>query len=265
MFKKKNICIAILLISNSCTLYLLYTTHQETLSYKENRKYDSLKDEYEDEAAMQEALKQIILSLYKDTFKNCGARISLSERSPSSGTPPHDMACLIAGKLDVIWATLEDVKSYAKQEFNYFKQAAKAECIKEINGLSFRPEGEKKALMLAKYLLLNKLEKKPFNHYLNGLLLGYAITDITFFYQRGSFYNHLQSNVKPKIPISYAAFSPALKQKFDTFVQQTWNKSQQQEFKQEKQEALGWIQEQEQYSIEELYKQIDELKKKEAK
>ncbi len=50
MLKKKNLCIALLLISNSCTLYLLYTTRQETLSYQENRKYDSLKDEYKDEA-----------------------------------------------------------------------------------------------------------------------------------------------------------------------------------------------------------------------
>ncbi len=263
MFKKKNICI-ILLISNSCTLYLLYTTHQETLSYQENRKYNSLKNQYEDEAAMQEDLKEHIISKYKDILPYCGARVSMSEHGTIKDMPMHTMACLLAGKRNIIWNSMQDLKDYLTSEFLYelvaFEQTAKAEDIHEFEGVSFRPNEERNALLFVKFNLLKQHGLIKSNDYMHGHLLGYPDKDIAFFYQRSAFRKQID-----ELPFTYPEFSSELKKKFDAFVKQEWADSQQQEFEQEKQEALAWIQEQEQYSIEELYKQIDELKKAEHK
>ncbi len=264
MLRKKNICIAILLISNSCTLYLLYTTHQETLSYEKNRIYNSLKDQYEDEAAMQEALKEHIVSEYKDILPYCGARVSVSERGRYKDSAMHNMACLLAGKRDIIWRSMQDLKDVLTSDFLYdlvaFEQTAKADNIREFEGVSFRPNEEQNALLLVKLNLLEEQGLLEYNDYTTGYLLGYADEDMAFYHQRWDFHKQVD-----ELPFTYPEFSPELKRKFDTFVQQTWNKSQQQKFEQDKQEALAWIQKQKQYSIEELYKQIDELKKKETK
>jgi len=261
MLRKKNICIAVLLISNSYTLYLLYTTHQETLSYEKNRIYNSLKDQYEDEAAMQEDFKEYIISKYKDILPYCGAAASMSERGTIEDIPIHNMACLLAGKRDIIWNFMQDLKNRRTHEFLYeliaLEQTAKAEDIREFEGVSFRPNEERNALLFVKFDLLKQYGLIQANRYMQGHLLGYPDKDIAFFYQRSAF--RKQINELP--PSIYPEFSPELKRKFDTFVQQTWSKSQQQKFEQKKQETLAWIQEQEQYSIEELYKQIDELKK----
>ncbi len=261
MLGKKNICIAILLVSNSCTLYLLYTTRQETLSYKENRIYNSLKDQYKDEAAMQEDLKERIISKYKDILPYCGAGVSMSERGTIKDIPIHTMACLLAGKRDIIWRSMQDLKDVLTSDFLYdlvaFEQTAKAEYIREFEGVSFRPNEERNALLLVKLNLLEEQGLIQLNDYTPGYLLGYADEDMAFFHQRWNFRKQVEeqphlTQVAEQPPWTYPEFSPKLKQKFDTFVQQTWNISQQQEFEQEKQEALAWIHEQEHYSIEDL-------------
>ncbi len=269
MFKKKNICITIicitiLLISNSYTLYLLYTTQQETFSYEENRIYKSLKDDYKDEAAMQEALKEHIVSKYKDILPYCGAAVSMSERGTIEDTPIHTMACLLAGKRNIIWDSMQNLKKDLTHDFLYelvaFKQVAQSEGIREFEGVSFRPNEERNALLLVKFELLDQHGLLQHNDYMQGHLLGYPDKDIAFFHQRSAFREQVGG-----LPFTYPELSPELKQEFDTFVQQTWNKSQQQEFEQDKQEALAWIQEQKQYSIEELRKQIGKLKKADHK
>ena len=287
MFNKKNICITILLISNSCTLYLLYTTYQETLYCEEKQIYKSLKDNYEDEeglnlknpeqakehiilkykdeAAMQEALKEHIISKYKDILPYCGAAISMSERGTIKDTPVHNMACLLAGKRNIIWDTMQAAKNSLTYDFLYelvaFEQAAQGEGIREFEGVSFRPNEERNALLLVKFDLLDQPGLLQDNNYIQGHLLGYPDKDIAFIRQRSAF----RKQIDELPPSTYPEFSPEMKKKFDIFVQQTWSKSQQQEFEQDKQEALAWIQEQKHYSIEELRKQIGKLKKAKRK
>ncbi len=261
MFNKKNIYITILLISNSCTLYLLYTTHHKTFSYEESQVYRSLKDDFKDKADMQKSLKNHIVSKYKDILPYCGARVSMSERGTIKDMPMHTMACLLAGKRNIIWDSMQGLKKKLTYDFLYellaFEQAVQGEDIREFEGVSFRPNEERNALLLVKFYLLEQYGLIQVNHYMQGHLLSYPDKDIAFFRQRWDF----NKQIDELSPFTYPEFSPELKQKFDIFVQKTWNNSQQQEFEQDKQKALAWIHEQKHYSIEELRKQIGELKK----
>ena len=268
MFNKKNIYIAILLISSSCALYLFHSNHQnalyDALYHEEKQIYNSLKDQYKDKATMQEALKEYIVSKYKDILPYCGAAVSMSERGTIEDIPMHSMACLLSGKRDIIWDSMQGLKKQLTYNFLTeliaFEQAIQGEGIREFEGVSFRPNEERNALLLVKFELLDQHGLLQHNDYMQGHLLGYPDKDIAFFHQRSAFREQVGG-----LPFTYPELSPELKQEFDTFVQQTWNKSQQQEFEQDKQEALAWIQEQKQYSIEELRKQIGKLKKSKRK
>ena len=65
-----------------------------------------------------------------------------------------------------------------------FEEAAQKESIREFKGFSFRPEGERNALL---FILQNYKEPKYENDYLRGILLEYPLADIEFFYQRFGF------------------------------------------------------------------------------
>jgi len=269
MFNKKNIYIAVLLISSSCALYLFHSNHQnalyDALYHEEKQIYNSLKNQYKDKATMQEALKEYIVSKYKDILPYCGAAVSMSERGTIEDTPIHTMACLLSGKRDIIWDSMQGLKKELTYKFLTeliaFEQAIQGEGICEFEGVSFRPNEEQNALLLVKFDLLVQHGLLQHNDYMQGHLLGYPDKDIAFFHQRWDFRKQIDEIPPP----TYPEFSPEMKKKFDTFVQQTWSNSQQQEFEQDKQEALAWIHEQKQYSTEELRKQIGKLKKSKRK
>ncbi len=214
-----------------------------------------------DKAELQESLKEHIISIFKDILPYCGAAVSMSERGTIEDNPVHNMACLLAGKRNIIWHSMQDLKDWVLYLLLAFEQVAQSEGIREFEGVSFRPNEERNALLLVKYSLLAQHSLLQGNNYMQGHLLGYPDKDIAFFHQRWDF----SEQIDELPPFTYPEFSPELKQKFDTFVQQTWNKSQQQEFEEDKQKALSWISEQQHSSIEELRKQIRELKKSKHK
>jgi hypothetical protein len=109
-----------------------------------------------------------------------------------SGTSDADMACLIAGRRDIIWGDSASVRDSLLERVDAFRITAKAEGIKELDGVSYRPEGERKALLFIKHNLIEQIENK-YNSYLTGLLLGYDVQDIEFFFRRGRFADRFDS------------------------------------------------------------------------
>jgi hypothetical protein len=258
----KEIIIVLLTISNLSLLYLHY------------RKYTtdcfSTFKHVEDVADMQSyrniaIMKQLLLETYDATKKSCGAAVSMHERNNLAGTSVLDMACLIAGNRDLIWVTMDRVKTDLYAQYVMFQAVAQAEGIREFEGVSFRPSGERNALLFVKAWLATQKEIKQHgaNSYLLGLLLGYDTDDIAFFYQRSSFLDHAAPTAIP--PFTYPEFSAELKQQFKHYLEHEWiNSGDRDAFQEDKRYALEWIEDQSHYSIGELYKHIEELKEHHA-
>lgn len=254
----KDIIIFLLAISNLFLLYYLYK-NSHTDCFPENA--DVSRISYLDIAAM----KQRLLKIYDASTTSCGATVSLQKRNKFAGTDIFDMACLLAGNRDVIWVTMDTVKDDLYNQFLMFKAVAQAEGIREFEGVSFRPSGERNAVLFTKAWLTMRTSHKQSGEvqqigasYLVGLLLGYDTADIEFFYQRRNFLGHVPDN---DVPSTYPVFSDELKQQFSQFLKSEWISSgAQSEFEEDKEQALNWIKEQSQYSIEQLHEQIRELK-----
>lgn len=211
-------------------------------------------------------MKQRLLETYDATQHSCGAAVSLHKRNNLAGTDLLDMACLIAGNRDVIWVTMDTVKADLDNQCLMFKAVAQAEGIREFEGVSFRPSGERNAVLFTKAWLTMRTSHKLSGEvqqigasYLLGLLLGYDTHDIAFFYQRSDFMGHLPNDVMP--PFTYPEFSDELKQQFSQYLEHEWISSGRRDrFEDDKQQALKWVEDQSQYSIEQLYEQIKKLK-----
>ena len=259
----KNVIIAFLLISNIFCMILMYKLAYGPINLdtiESNRIFDPIRKHALDKDASQEG--KPLFSLYNTSYTNCGAAVSLSERNGFGGAPVLDMACLLAGKREVIWETLQSVKNFLFQQLFSFVLATEEEHIREINGISFRPEGERKALLLAKFILMKDHGNIERNDYLIGILLGYEVDDILFFYKRSFYLDYLyENNKETDIPYSYATFSPELKKQFESFIIHNWiNSEEQSKFELDKKNAKEWIEEHKKYSIDQLYKQIEEQK-----
>ena len=253
----KNLIIAALLMSNAATLFVIYQYRDGfVLSHQLKRAHAR---EGSDEEERERESKDYILHYYADALATCGAAVTVGPVSSLVGTSEWDMACLIAGKRDVIWVDLEDVAESLLRQIAAFKSAVKAEHIRQLGKISFRPEGERKALLFAKHRL-NELVHYAYNSYLTGLLLGYDPRDIEFFEQRGGFFDRMNDNEMP--PFHYAKFSDDLKREFQDYLKTEWiTLGRRDRLEQNKQNAFKWLAEQEVYSIDELYQQIAELKK----
>lgn len=259
----KNLIIAALIMSNAATLFLIYQNRNGFAISRQLMCMYSLNDSDEvDHAAV---FREYILTLYADAIASCGAAVSVQKQSSFSGTPAADMACLLAGKRTVIWETLQNVNIDLENQYEMFEMLAKSEGIREIHCVSFSQEGERNALLLTKAELTRDVDDEinsGINPYLFGLLLGYDLKDIEFYFQRSRFMAENEGDV----PFSYAAFSKELKNQFDSFVQLDWLQSGGiADFEKDKIDALQWIKDQEVYSIDDLYKQIDELKKESSR
>jgi hypothetical protein len=206
--------------------------------------------------------KEALINDYNPTGKICGAAVSLSKRGSFSGTPRLDMVCLIQGSRTVIWETLHDVKTELMSEYHAFEKLAEAENIQELDGLSYRPEGKRNALLFIKQRLLYK-SGDLYNDFLQGYLLGYDKKDIEFFYQRWEFMKKNEDT--PLIPGSYTDFSPDLKKEFENFKKSEWPVSKDHsKYELDKKNALDWLDENKALSSDQLYQQIQELKKNKA-
>jgi len=210
-------------------------------------------------AALQDEPEYYVTRYYNTSPQHCGTTISLSARDRTSGTPELDLACLISGSRNIAWITLEEVTDKLDFLKNEFEKSAQSENIREFKGVSFRPEGERNALLL---ILLNLQKHEYENDYLRGLLLEYPIADIEFFYQRPEFHSYLHQLDKATDNMlwTYPEFSDEQKQLFNTFIKNVWIGSEEyQRFAKDKEAAHTWIEEQRKHSIEQLYKQITEL------
>ena len=102
------------------------------------------------------------------------------------------------------------------------------------------------------------------NDFLQGDLLGYDKKDIEFFYQRWEFrQQQKEKNEKDlAIPTSYPEFSPELKKQFENFKKYEWPQSKRfSSYELDKKKAVDWIEENREFSDDQLYQQIQELKK----
>lgn len=210
-----------------------------------------------------QVLKEGLVKNYNPDDQNCGAAVSLSKRSNFSGTARLDMVCLIQGSRTIAWRTLQEVKNELIDEYNTFEQLEKAENIQELDGVSYRPEGKRNALLFVKRQLLTEDKDSP-NKFLQGLLLGYDQKDIEFFYQRGEFRQQLKEKNENDsfVPTSYTEFSPELKNKFENFKKSEWPLSQNHSrYELDKTKAIEWLEENKVFSDDQLYQQIQELKK----
>ena len=252
----KSLIITVLALSNLFTLLVLYQ-YREGFELVRRFKYISSSGSLTPEERGRESV-DYLLKQYADAIISCGAAVAVGPVSSLAGTAEWDMACLIAGKRDVVWLTFTDVEDSLFYQISAFKNAIKAEGIQTIDKFSFRAAGERRALLLAKYDILKRIELN-YNSYLLGLLLGYEVSDIEFFDQRNAF-SAIFSN-DTELPFSYAKFSDEMKKQFQEYLKNEWITSGAHDrFETDKFEANTWIAEQEQYSNEQLYQQIDELK-----
>lgn len=216
---------------------------------------------------MLDTLKEGLMKQYNISKATCGGAISLSKRNNFAGTSRLDMACLLQGYRSVIWETLQDVKSELLNEYALFEQLAKAENIQEIDGVLYRPEGKRNALLFVKRRLLDKKSDSLANHFLQGHLLGYDEKDIEFFYQRWAFRIDLQENKKIEgdyyVPGSFTEFSLELKKQFDSYLKDEWpNSKDHMRYEYDKKNAAEFIEENKKFSDEQLCQQIKELKRR---
>lgn len=247
--------IGLLLASNIIMLSVIFY-HRDAFAAAFQRKHTLIVEKpHEDESGKR--AKDFILDYYADVLAACGAAVKVGKTSSMAGTPEFDMACLIAGKRDVVRETLSSVEASLLNLMIFFKEAVNAEGIMQLGDrISFRPEGERKALLLFKHDLATQI--KGFgNAYLIGILLGYDLQDINFFYQRGDFMGAFDR----ELPFSYAEFSEELKKEFQHYLKTAWiENGKRDRFEQDKKDAYRWLAEQEAYSTQELHKQIAELK-----
>ncbi len=264
---KKNMLIISLLITNFVTAILLYnSTKQDLFTLIKNKVDLELQNASKTKKNNAFHDKEEILNFYKPLEAHCGAAVSVAKQSRFAGTPMMDMACLIADKRKIIWTSTQDVADMLIKQILSFVYASKFENIKEIHGISYRPEGKRDALLFAKLNLIENTKNNPqyFGDYLIGTLLGYAPADITFFYQRWTFFSSLLKKENPsiKIPSSYANFSPELKKRFDAFIEQSWpNSEDRKRYLADITEANDWLKEQSAYSEKDLLEQITALEK----
>ncbi len=220
----------------------------------------------------QKEKSDLITRFYNTSKERCGAAVSLSPRDGTAGSAALEFACLIDGFRKIVWtAPDEKLLDSVKAEFAYlikeFEQAAQREGIQLFKGVSFRPEGEQDALLFILYGLQN-----PFgislNPYADGVLLGYSLADIEFYYQREEFWaylKHISKNADLGYPMTYSEFSDEQKKLFDIFVKEHWiGSTGHQHFEQDKAEADRWLQEYRTHTIEQLYQEIAELEQQKA-
>lgn len=256
----KNLTIGFLAITNILCLFII--VGKKTNGIQSNKTNDIFTTIPYDKQ-MLKSLKETLIKDYNPTEENCGAAISLSKRSSFSGTARLDMVCLIQGSRTVVWRTLQNVKSELINEYSTFAQLAEAENIQELDGLSYLPEGKRNALLFAKQELLYEQGDFSANDFLQGYLLGYDKKDIEFFYQRLEFQQQRKNDKDNSfVPSSYTEFSQELKKEFENFKKFEWPISKNHNrYELDKKKAIDWLEENKAFSIDQLYQQIQELKK----
>lgn len=257
----KNLIIGFLAITNILCLFIIVSKKNNGIQLnKTNDIFTAIPYDKQ----MLKSLKETLIKDYNPTEENCGAAISLSKRSSFSGTARLDMVCLIQGSRTVVWRTLQNVKSELINEYSAFAQLAEAENIQELDGLSYLPEGKRNALLFVKQELLFEQGDFSANDFLQGYLLGYDKEDIEFFYQRLEFRQQQKKNNENNsfVPSSYAEFSHELKKEFENFKKYEWPMSKNHsKYELDKKKAIDWFEENKAFSNDQLYQQIQELKK----
>lgn len=260
--------IAFLAMCNVGTLLILYQKQvKNAVAPVLKRMYEVTSGDNED---VGDWAKKYITGIYADVIASCGAVVSFAPRSSFAGLPESDMACLIAGKRTVIWETMKSVEGSLQNHIEAFNVAVNIEDIRQVERVSFRPEGERNALLLVK---ASKIADKArpddisemsegIGPILYGILLGYDEADIAFFYQRfpfwDEFYKDDEEKMKESPPFSFADFPDQLRREFQVYLKGEWITSGRKErFERKREAALQWIKEQDIYSIDDLYKQID--------
>jgi hypothetical protein len=255
----KNLAIALLAISNILCLFIIIG--QKTKLHSNYNADPFVTTAFYDKE-MLGALKENLMGMYNISEATCGAAVGLSKKSCIVGTARFDMACLLRGSRKIAWATLQDVKSELIGEYSTFAQLAQAENIKEMDGVSYRPEDKRNALLFIKQKIFYERNDFRANDYLRGYLLGYNIKDIEFFYKRWAFMMNRSVELLSSVPGSYVEFSPELKKQFEQYIKEGWpGTTSQMRYESEKNDALKWLEENKNFSDEQLYEQIQELKK----
>lgn len=250
--KRINIILIVLIISFS--LIAFHHIRQYLYNLQENNLPEKEKSDY-------------LTRFYNTSKERCGAAISLYPRDGTAGSSPLEFACLIDGFRKVVWAAfdkklLDSVKAEFAYQTREFEQATQKEGIRLFKGVSFRPEGEQDALLFILYALQSSFGIS-INSYVDGVLLGYSLADIEFYYQREEFWDylkHIYSDANATYPRTYSEFSDEQKKLFDIFVKKHWiGSAGHQQFERDKAEADKWLQEYRTHTIEQLYQEIADL------
>lgn len=256
--KTKNWIIGLLITTNILSLLIIF--NKKTHWIDANKSNDKFTRPFYDV----QALKETLIKDYNPTGEKCGAAISLSKRGSFSGTARLNITCLIEGTRKIAWNTLKDVKDELIDEYNTFAQLIKSEQIQELDGLSYRPEGKRNTLLFIKQKWIYEHDDFSANDFLQGYLLGYDENDIEFFYQRFEFREQQKekNDTSVFVPTSYAEFSPELQKEFEIFKKYKWPTSKNyNRYEIDKKNAIDWINENKVFSDDQLYQQIQSLKK----
>ncbi len=250
----KNLAIGLLAISNLICLFIIV-----------GQKTTFTPGTYDNE--MLPSLKERLMKDYNVSNATCGAAVGLSKINNFAGSARLEMACLLQGSKKIVWGSLQELKNELLSEYSYFEQLVKAENIQEIDGVLYRPEGKRSALLFIKQKLLYEQDDAKSSDFLQGYLLGYSEKDIEFFYQRGAFRIYIKENNKIQsdsyIPFSYDEFSSDLKKQFNSYLKQEWPRSKyHMGYELDKKNTAKFLEENKNFSDEQLYQQIKELKKK---
>ncbi len=201
-------------------------------------------------------------------------------------TPPYDpnaeIACLLVGYRDHVYTTKESLATIDPALKKLFKESNISVLEPDYNSFfggkgnnvyAYRPHGERNALLQAKSSLedhLRGIQTNDFstNWYLSGKLFGYSNNDIEFFYQLMDFYERYSTflgiaevALNEKLDRSaYVNWPEEDKSVFKVYETRVWPRISRRYYKDRK-KALWWLEENKNFSNEQLKEQINELSK----
>lgn len=198
-----------------------------------------------------------------------------------------EIACLVAGLKDVyLVGSIEDVNILAQDPL--VRELFNQQYINHISlyapsawgpgniiaeEILYTPKGERSALLLAKKMLIFELEQfenKPISGagYLTGELLGYKPEDQEFFDRLLGFHGYLVreknipiTEVQEQFPFgTFQKWPEKNKAEFVAYETQVWPESEEyKRFESDKKKAFDWLEENRQFTNEQLRQQVNDL------
>ena len=209
-----------------------------------------------------------LLEYYNPTPERCRAALNRDISFPELPEVEFIFSCLLSGKRKIIMISFDELLEppLTPEILQGIAQKYNIKEIKDIYyyaGILYTPEGERNALLMAKYFVNFETAhtKDNLNEALQGTLLGYQSEDIKFYYLLDSYIKGPGISKKLK-RVEYHNWRKEDKLKLDEYEKSVWPNSEGYKIYQiDLQKTQDYLKENEKFSNEELMDQINQLKK----